>query len=509
MSAPSPLTSARRFGLLLLLVCAAGATAQAKDAWRSLRSPNYLFVGDASEPDMQQVARRFEQFRTVFAAQFPAAGLTAPVATIVVVFKDDESYKPFRPLYQQTPADFAGYFKSGLDVNYVALPLGRRVEDAYAKIFHESVHLLIDSRARRVPDWFNEGLAAYYSTFELSDADARAVAGKPIDEYVRTLRARPLLPLAALFAIERGSPDYHASDKSNIFYAESWALVHYLISGRGGARQLQILRYLELLAAGVAAEDSFRKAFQVSYADMEQELRAYVAQEINGVRARDALALANVDVRLKVAPLTDAEAAYYQGDLLLHIDRYDDAAKQLKRSLAADERMATAHAALGLTYTRQKKFTAAEQHLQQAVALQPSNYLTHYYYAYALSRQGMDDAQAVAAYNPQAARIMRAELQRAITLAPEFPESYRLLAFINLVNGAQLDEAVTLLKRALTLAPGRPDISFTLAEVHMRRQEWPEARQALQRVLRSGANARLRARATALLQQIEQSGKDN
>ena len=36
-------------------------------------------IGDASEADMRQVARRFEQFRAVFAAQFPAAGATAQV----------------------------------------------------------------------------------------------------------------------------------------------------------------------------------------------------------------------------------------------------------------------------------------------------------------------------------------------------------------------------------------------------------------------------------------------
>src|SRR2546423_2138 len=101
----------RALSLFMIFVCLALAvpTATAKNsAWLSLRSPNYLFVGDATAADMQQIARRFEQFRAVFAAQFPAAGLNSPAQTVVVVFKDDESYKPFRPLYQNSPVDFAG-----------------------------------------------------------------------------------------------------------------------------------------------------------------------------------------------------------------------------------------------------------------------------------------------------------------------------------------------------------------------------------------------------------------
>ncbi|HYY43042.1 MAG TPA: tetratricopeptide repeat protein, partial [Pyrinomonadaceae bacterium] len=401
------------------------------------------------------------------------------------------------------PVDFAGYFQSGLDVNYVALPVEGRARDAYAKIFHESVHLLIDSRARRMPDWLNEGLALYYSTFEFSDADGKAVIGRPIAEYLRTLRTRNLLPLATLFAIERDSADYNEADKSGIFYAESWALVHYLISGHGGRRQLQILRFLELCAAGVPVEEGFRKGFGVDYAGMERELAAYLAQEITGVKYTDAARPAALDADWQTALLTEAEAEYYQGDLLLHIDRLEDATRHLRRALELDERLAPAHAAFGVAAARQRMFRDAVSHLRRAVALQPDSYLAHYYYAYALSRQGMDEAQAVNAYAPEAATVMRAELNRAIELAPAFPESYRLLAFVNLVTGEQLDEAAALLRRALVLAPNRPDISYILAEVYVRKGDWAEARDALRRVFRSGAPARLRARANTLLARID------
>jgi hypothetical protein len=45
------------------------------------------------------------------------------------------------------------------------------------------------------------------------------------------------------------------------------------------------------------------------------------------------------------------------------------------------------------------------------------------YYAFALSREGMDQSEIVYSYPAETAERMRAELKWAIELRPEFPES--------------------------------------------------------------------------------------
>jgi len=72
----------------------------AKDTWLSVRSKNFLLIGNASEKEIRQVGTRLEQFRYVFMQLFPKANLNTPVPTTVIVFKSDSSYKPFKPLYQ-------------------------------------------------------------------------------------------------------------------------------------------------------------------------------------------------------------------------------------------------------------------------------------------------------------------------------------------------------------------------------------------------------------------------
>ena len=491
-------------GFCLLL---SASVATAKDSWVGVRSPHYLLVGDTTESELREVAIRFEQFRNAFAQLFPASGLSSSVPTTVVVFKDYDSYRDFRPLYQGKPTEFISYFQSGLDVNYIALPLDRDRESLYVKLFHESVHLLIDSQSRRVPDWLNEGLAQYYSTYEFNLAENKNILGKPIAGNLALLRQNKMLPLETLFAVERSSASYNEREKSGLFNAQSWALVHYLMTADNGRRQLQLLRFLELSAAGVPFEKSFRQSFRTDYQVIEAELREYVRREDFRVRHTTLEDHLGVVAEITPLPLTNADAHYFLGDLLLHINRYTDAARQLQKAITLNPRLAIAYASLGMTRVRQRQGAEARRLMQQAITLEPDNYLTHYYYAYALSREEMDDEQEITDYKPEPAQIMRTELRRAIALKPDFTESYRLLAFINLVTGDGLPEAVELLRQGLKLSPGRPDLTFILAQVYLRMKDPDAARATLQQLLNSGANPRLRARAQSLLERMKTNGE--
>src|SRR5258705_911543 len=214
---------------ILLTTISQQTSASAKDTWVSVRSNNFLLVGNASEKEVKKVAARLEQFREVFTHLFPKMKFTTPVPTTVVVFKSDSSFRPFKP-----GPNIAGYFQPGPDVNYIALTTELQGEqDPFTVIFHEYTHLLVNNTIGNAPVWFNEGLAEYYSTFSISD-DQKIVLGNPIGKHVLLLRQNKLLPLTALFQVDHKSPYYNERNKQSIFYAESWALMHYLIIGKAG-----------------------------------------------------------------------------------------------------------------------------------------------------------------------------------------------------------------------------------------------------------------------------------
>jgi tetratricopeptide (TPR) repeat protein len=474
------------------------------DGWIRVRSRNFLLVGNATELEIRLIAARLEQFREVFKRLLPVVDVDDSLSrTTVLVFRDDVAYRPFEPLYQGQPNDAVGYFLSSHDANYITLsadPQHTRGADDLA--VHEYVHLFVNNSFGRIPLWLGEGLSEFYSTFEVTNNNRKVKLGQPIKSRERTLRQRELLPLKTLFSVDDLSPYYNEPGRRDIFYAQSWALVHYLLTNRDQQRRTQLLRYLELSASGQSHDEAFQKAFETDAGELENELRQYIER---GRYAEQSVAFAEplaFDTSMQSAPLTEAESQFYLGDLLLHAHRAEAAETHLQAALKLDENLAPAYAALGTLRLRQNRYAEAVRSLERAVALDPQNYLTHYTYAEALSREGAPSDSLEGYYSPAALRIMRAELKKAIELAPRFVESYRLLAFINLVMNEQLDEAGALLKQALMLAPQRRELNLLLAQVHLRTGDFQSARQLLSTLLETTAGASLRTQSQALLETI-------
>jgi predicted Zn-dependent protease len=481
--------------LCLIAVVSHHTPVAAKDTWVSVRTKNFLMVGNASEKDIKRVGLKLEQFREVFTNLFPTARFNTPVPTTVIVFKSDSSYGPFKPL-----ANTAGYFQPGEDVNYITLTTEVRGEqDPFSVIFHEYIHLLVENTFEHSPVWFNEGLAEYYSTFRISD-DQNIVLGSPISSHVFLLRESTMLPLRTLFEVDHKSAHYNERNKQSIFYAQSWALMHYLIIGKPG-RDQKLTQFMDLLDAKMPMEQAFQQAFQVPFATMEKELRDYVKQSrYNVLRARFNGKIEH-DSNFETTTLTEAEAQAYLGDLLLHCNR-KDAYTYLEKALKLDPNLAMAHASLGMAYFREGKVTEARASLERAVAANSQNYLAHYYYAFILSRSNPNEGPPTAGYAPEVAAKMREHLQKAITLRPDYPESYNLLAILSLVTKTDIDETITMLKRVLSTSLGYHNLKYTLAQLYLYKNDFKTSCELLEQVTKSSAEERVRNNAEKLLSQI-------
>jgi tetratricopeptide (TPR) repeat protein len=486
--------------VLCLLSPAPASPREEADKWTSVQSRNFLLVGNASEREIRKVAARLEQFREAFVRLLPVNHFDSSVPLTVIVFKTDAAYRPFEPLYGGQSTGVVGFFQSNPDVDYITLSVDRKhVRSADALAFHEYVHLLVRNSFGHAPLWFNEGLAEYYSTFDISDGNKKVTLGKSLSYRLQTLRERELVPLEQLLKIDDSSPYYTEQDKRNLFYAQSWALIHYLLSS---PRRPQLSAYLQLLAKGMEVETAFRQAFQSDFATLETELRAYLRLDKLPRQVITFDKRLEFDTLTRSVPLSEAEAQFYLGDLLLHTNRLEEAAVYLRKALALDPGFARAHASLGVIKVRQNRFAEAKKHLEIASA-GSQNYLVHYYYAYVLSREAIGaDNFAEGYYSAETTALMRAELKKAIDLAPNFAEAYRLLAFINLARDERLDESIELIRKAIELSPRRQEFLLLLAQVHLRREEFDVARKILNPLQHNGTSAQMRSQAQSLLASV-------
>ncbi len=490
--------------LFFVFLFAAPVDAAAKDEWVQVRSKNFFLIGNASEKEIRQVGTRLEQFRETFRQLFRTANLTGSRPTNVVVFKNASAYKPFKPKRSDGKADteIAGYFQPGEDVNYITLSAGGDDKDTFGTIFHEYVHFIIETNFGKseVPQWFNEGLAEYYQTFEMS-GDQKARLGLPQNGHLALLQQSKLMPLDMLFNTSNQQLHQTGGHSRSIFYAQSWALVHYIVqNGKSPALD----NYLKLVTGGTAAKKAFQDAFQTTYEKMESDLRKYISQntyKYSEVTFKNKL---TYDSEMTAAPLDDAASNAYLGDLLYHANRADDAEPYLLAALKLQPDSSMANTALGMVKVRQGKFNEARGFLETAIASDPRNHIAFYQYAFLLSRDGRDEFGYINRFEPATAAKMREALKKAISLKPEFTESHELFAFVALVNNEELDEAATQLNAALKLQPGNQRYALRLAEIYSRQNKLAEAAASAEKIARTTDDPEVKNRAENLLNTIRQ-----
>jgi len=495
------------FFCVLILFLFSASQSFAKDTWINVRSKNFFLIGNASEKEIRQVATKLEQFRETFRLIFARAKFNTNIQTNVVVFKSGSSYKPFKPKRADGKADvgIAGYFQPGEDVNYITLSTEGEKEDTYGTIFHEYIHYLINTNFGRsqVPPWFNEGLAEFYQTFKIEE-DQKVILGDIQNNHLALLQQNQLIPLKTFFEIDNYSLHQNGNHSRSIFYAQAWALIHYLIQGNKGANNAGMDKFLALVMDKTEPEKAFQQAFQTDYATMEKALRKYVEQRTYRATTVTFKNKLTFDTEMTTVPLSEAEANAYLGDLLYHTHEYTDAETYLQKALSLDADSSLANTSLGLVKMRQRKFAEAKKYLEKAVATDRKNHLAHYNYAYILSRESMDEFGYVQKFSPETTGKMRESLQRAIEINPNFAESYRLLGFINLVNNENLDESLAFLKKGLALQPGNQEYSLLIAQIYMRQEKYAEAKEIAAKIVKTAAEAGMRSTAQNLLSSINQ-----
>jgi len=406
---------------------------------------------------------------------FDRISLTSGIPTKVIVFKSDSAFKPFKPRRADGKADtfVAGYFQAGQDVSYIAVSTEGDDVEMYKTIFHEYVHFVIDTNYGKseVPPWFNEGLAEYYSTFKVED-DQKVDIGRFLDDHVYMLQNSKFIPLEQLFLVSNRQLLNQGDHSRTIFYAESWALIHYLIAGGKGPN---IGKFLNAVLNGTPQDKAFQDAFQMDYAQMETELRKYISKSSYQYMVVTFKQPLNVDSEMQTSPYPEASVDATLGDLLFHTDRADEAETWLTAAIKLDPGMSSANTTLGMVKLRQRKFDEAKQYLEKATAGDQKNYLALYRYAYLLSREGQDEFGYVHQFPKETADKMRQALKSAIAINPNFAESYELLAFVAVVNEDQMEEAASMLQRALKLEPGNDRFAIRLAELYARLEKFDEA----------------------------------
>jgi tetratricopeptide (TPR) repeat protein len=447
----------RRALVLALLLAGPAALAHDKnESWIQITSPHFVVVTNSSEKQGRRIADQFERMRSLFHALFPKAQMDTTGAPIIVLAMNDD--KGFRALEPQEylakgSLKLGGLFLEAADKNYVLMRIDAEGEHPYSVIYHEYTHFLLRSSAEWMPLWMNEGLAEFYQNTDIHEKDASL--GQPSVEDILVLRRNRLLPLSTLLTVDHKSPYYHEDNKGSIFYAESWALTHYIETGDAQQKTHRMTDYANLLAQKVDPVTAATQAFG-DLKKLQADLENYV--EHASFRYFKMTTATEVDdSAFKAQPLTAAQSDALRADFLAYNSRNADALALLDHVLQEDPKNVQAYETKGFLEFREGHLEEAKKWYEQAVQLDSQSFLAHYYFAVMTMTGGAGADQ----------QRVENSLRTAIKLNPSFDPAFDRLAVLLAMQRKNLDEARMTELTAISLEPSTVGYRINMANILM------------------------------------------
>lgn len=358
---------------------------------------------------------------------------------------------------------------------------------------HEFTHFILAHTGINFPLWLNEGLADFYSTFQVNGNEV--LFGRSLSGRMAILRNSALLPLPGLFEVSGQSSYYSEPERTALFYSESWALAHMLVASPTYGPRFPY--FLRVLAEGRSATESFSSIYNKSLAEVTQDLREYLDQQhLPMIEAHLATVYRPV-LASSVQPVSSAEMDLTLADLTVTNaglratleNRLANASNQLPGNAEAEE-------ALGYMALRQGKTEEATTHFKAAVARHSTDATIFFYLAHLEHAAGAPSSEVLPL------------LEQALAMKPDLGDARLELALVETADG-NYDRALAALK---AISQPRAENAFAAAYAeaycYAHIERFAEAQNAAHRAETLASDARDRAEVSELLEFIQQQAEE-
>ncbi len=420
-----------------------------------VRSPNFRVLTDSSDHDGRRIAREFEEMRQVFAISFPNMRLTAGAPLIIFAMHDEHSMKDLAPaLFRGKGAKPAGVFEHGWEKQFAVVSLDQDVPGAYQVVYHEYVHSLLHTNFRWLPTWLDEGLAEFYGNTRFDGK--KIYVGAP-SLRVQHMRNGALIPLETLLVISPYSFFHGDEERIDKFYAESWALVHYLVFGENMEGGKKLNRFYVQLELGDQPVKAFREVFG-DLKTVEDGLQRYVSAFAFHARVIDN-PVAIQDKTFAVRKLSNAESRAEIAGYRMWIHHQEDAASMVDEALNEDPNLGLAHEEKAFLYFHDGKDEDAAREFARAYELDKQRYLSRYFVTM-LGARG---------HTAEQREALDAGLAQTMEINPQFAPAYVQRAMLELEQGHG-EQALNLARKAESIEPSRSGYHVFAGEILLRLQ---------------------------------------
>lgn len=262
----------RLFSLFLMLWIFHGPKPALAETWYELKSKNFIIYSNAKDAQIKKIAEDLEYFRFFLQNLTQVDDTKTTLPLVVFAYKNSRRFRSELKIADNIGGfymhNFHGTFAYGdFSKTVLGAMTGREI------LFHEYVHFFIRHFSNiKYPRWYDEGFADYLSTFSFNDGMVNV--GNVIYNRVFSLKVSGWVPLEKVLATNKWNDVAKKYDKSQaLIYAQAWFLVHYLNADPG--RKQKMLDYIQAIDNGSAYDVAFADIFQMTFEELDQELKAY------------------------------------------------------------------------------------------------------------------------------------------------------------------------------------------------------------------------------------------
>jgi len=437
--------------LFLLSVCVTSASAS-ESPWTEVRSPHFRVLTNGGVGEARRVAYEFEQLRFVFSTRFPNARLQSGAPLLIFATRDEETAKKLDPLtWKRMGGNMAGEFRHGWERQYAIVRLDTFGGDgAKEVVYHEYAHTILHLNSHWLPAWLDEGMAEIYGYTRFQGN--KIYLGAPTLR-VRTLRSRMPDPIEKIITVDHLSPLYNGE----FFYAESWALVHFLVYGPGMEGGKKLDQFFDQLQQGVEQKKAFQQVFG-DFGKLDKALASYMLQPTYATTI-----LTNspqIDEKTFASRgLSVAETEAELGAFYLWDHNGQDARSLSLQALHDDPKLGLAYENIAFLDFIEGKDADAAKEFAQAFALDGTLYLSLFDKTM-LSPQATSNAV-------DDMNTLGATLGKVLRLNPDFAPAYVQLARLALREN-DLSSALKVARKAEELEPSRAGYHLLSGQIERR-----------------------------------------
>jgi tetratricopeptide (TPR) repeat protein len=456
------MSSRVRFSVVFFLFTVVSALQAAEKPWIEIRSPHFRVLTNGTKSEGRHVAHEFEQMRYVFASRFPNFRLESGAPLLVLAARDELTQRSLEPnLFKGRSAKPAGVYHHGWDKQFVTVRLDTWGTGAHEVVYHEYTHSIIHTNIRWLPLWLDEGIAEFYAYTRFQQHEI--YIGAPTERYP-WLNSQPLFPIETLITANQQSPYYRDEMKASMFYAESWALVHYMVFGPGMEGGKKLDRFSLMLQQGTEQKKAFLEVFG-DFEGADKALQRYLRtfQMKSGV-VTDPPQFVDKDFLYRTLTVAETEAELSGFHLWNH--NMFEARALAEQAVKDDPKLGLAHEAMGFVDFSEGKDTEALNEFSLASDLDPNLYLSLFAKTMMSPIANSSAADDESAFHEAMLKVLKAN--------PQFAPAYVQLARLYL-RQKDLKSALAVSRKAEQLEPSRAGYHLLSGEILRRMDKGPDA----------------------------------